>query len=195
MGQTLAIIGASGSGKTTTLDALALRMSTPIEGEISLGRGQKLDESMFFQHCAYVMQDDFLWPALSVKENMMYAGRLYLGESAKVVEEKVEQLIKATGLSSCKDTKVGNLLLRGISGGQKKRLSLAIELLKSPTVLFLDEPTSGLDAAAAAAIMDLVSDIAVKFSKAIVCSIHQPQSTEGRGSRPFQEKDVAFDIH
>ena len=166
MGQTLAIIGASGSGKTTTLDALALRMSTPIEGEISLGRGQKLDESMFFQHCAYVMQDDFLWPALSVKENMMYAGRLYLGESAKVVEEKVEQLIKATGLSSCKDTKVGNLLLRGISGGQKKRLSLAIELLKSPTVLFLDEPTSGLDAAAAAAIMDLVSDIAVKFSMA-----------------------------
>ena len=131
---------------------------------------------MFHHYCAYVMQEDFLWPALSVKENMLFAARLYLGETAAQVEEKVESLIKAVGLSSCKDTKVGNLLLRGISGGQKKRLSLAIELIKSPAILFLDEPTSGLDSASAAAIMELVSNIAVQFNKAIVCSIHQPQS-------------------
>ncbi|UPR02354.1 ABC transporter [Chloropicon primus] len=174
-GQTLAIIGASGSGKTTTLDALALRMSTPVEGEIKIN-GQVMTESLFHKHCAYVMQDDFLWPALTVSENMQYAARLYLGESADQVKGKVESLIKAVGLSSCKDTKVGNLLLRGISGGQKKRLSLAIELLKSPLILFLDEPTSGLDSASAAAIMDLLDSIATKFNKAIVCSIHQPQS-------------------
>ena len=188
LGQTLAIIGASGSGKTTTLDALALRMSTPVSGDIKIN-GQEMTETLFHKHCAYVMQDDFLWPALTVVENMTYAARLYLGESAEL-KSKVETLIKAVGLESCKDTKVGNLLLRGISGkwkriasapkkktsssdaqpssplgGQKKRLSLAIELLKSPAMLFLDEPTSGLDSASAAAIMDLLDTIANKFHK------------------------------
>lgn len=114
LGQTLAIIGASGSGKTTTLDALALRMSTPVSGDIKIN-GQEMTETLFHKHCAYVMQDDFLWPALTVVENMTYAARLYLGESAEL-KSKVETLIKAVGLESCKDTKVGNLLLRGISG-------------------------------------------------------------------------------
>ena len=150
-------------------------MATPVAGDIKIN-GQTVTESLFNKHCAYVMQEDFLWPALTVKENMVYAARLYLGESKDEVDEKVEALIKAVGLSSCKDTTVGNLLIRGISGGQKKRLSLAIELLKSPAVLFLDEPTSGLDSASASAIMDLVDKIATKFNKAIVCSIHQPQS-------------------
>lgn len=150
-------------------------MSTPVDGEIKIN-GQIVTETLFHKHCAYVMQDDFLWPALTVKENMIFAARLYLGESSAQVKDKVETLTKATGLQSCKDTKVGNLLLRGISGGQKKRLSLAIELLKSPAILFLDEPTSGLDSASAAAIMDLLDTIATKFNKAIVCSIHQPQS-------------------
>ena len=106
----------------------------------------------------------------------MYAARLYLGESSSEVEERVDSLIKAVGLTSCASTTVGNLLIRGISGGQKKRLSLAIELIKSPAILFLDEPTSGLDSASAAAIMDLLDTVATKFNKAIICSIHQPQS-------------------
>ena len=81
LGQTLAIIGAV-VGKTTTLDALALRMSTPVSGDIKIN-GQEMTETLF-QHCAYVMQDDFLWPALTVVENMTYAARLYLGESAEL---------------------------------------------------------------------------------------------------------------
>ena len=94
-------------------------MATPVAGDIKIN-GQTVTESLFNKHCAYVMQEDFLWPALTVKENMVYAARLYLGESKDEVDEKVEALIKAVGLSSCKDTTVGNLLIRGISGGQKK---------------------------------------------------------------------------
>lgn len=174
-GQMLAIIGASGAGKTTMLDSLALRMSSPVAGKVCIN-GREISESVFHSSCVYVMQDNYLWPALTVRENMLYAAKLYVPDSSEGIEKKVDQLLSAVGLSSCADTQVGNVLIRGVSGGQKKRLSLAIELLKSPAILFLDEPTSGLDSAAAAAIMKLLTNIAVKYSKAIVCSIHQPES-------------------
>eukprot|EP01051_Picozoa_sp_SAG22_P029405 SAG22_NODE_10879_length_512_cov_0.769976_1_plen_151_part_01 len=87
---------------------------------------------------------------LSVKETLRFAARFYIPDAA-TVDDKVADILAAFGLSECADTRVGNAFIRGISGGQKKRLSLAMAMLKSPAIVFMDEPTSGLDAAGAAA--------------------------------------------
>ena len=93
------------------------------------------------------------------------------------MERRVSSLLRLMGLESCADTKVGNAFFQGLSGGQKKRLSIAVALLSSPLVLFLDEPTSGLDSASASGIMSFLRELASTASIMIVCTIHQPSST------------------
>jgi ABC-type multidrug transport system ATPase subunit len=119
-----------------------------------------------------VKQHDTNWPYLTTRETLRYASELYnIVDRGEATNLLVQDIITKMGLHSCADTKVARL-----SGGQQRRLSLAIALLKQPSVLFLDEPTSGLDAASAAAIMREITRVAKEEGIIMVCTIHQPSS-------------------
>jgi len=112
------------------------------------------------------------WPYLTTRETLTYAAELYaVAYTKSEIDDAVVYMIKKMGLQRCADTRAGSL-----SGGQKRRLSLAVALLKNPTVLFLDEPTSGLDAAASSNIMKEIARVAREESVIIVCTIHQPST-------------------
>jgi len=178
-GGVLAIMGGSGAGKTTLLDAVALELRgrDKRHGHVRLN-GKELTKRKFQRACAYVAQDDVLWSTLTVRETMDFAIGLYQSRKSLIQQANlVEYLLRETGLSACQDVRVGNgSLIKGISGGQRRRLSVAIELLKRPAVLVLDEPTSGLDSAAAEAIFNIITRFAKESEIAVVCTIHQPSS-------------------
>ncbi|CAM9234045.1 unnamed protein product [Chrysoparadoxa australica] len=180
-GQLVALIGPSGAGKTSLLDILANRVTNcsagkSVQGEVRLN-GKLMDHDTFTSHCAYVPQEDRLWSALTVTESMVFAAQMYRPEMAAAdIDAMVETTITELGLVEAKDTKVGNVLLKGLSGGQKRRLSIGIELMARREVLFLDEPTSGLDAASASQIMALLKKLADSKQMIIVTSIHQPST-------------------
>ncbi|KAL5708089.1 ABC transporter G member 12 [Ranunculus cassubicifolius] len=175
-GRIMGIMGPSGSGKSTLLDALSGRLARNVimTGNILLnGKKTRLD----YGAVAYVTQEDVLLGTLSVKETITYSAHLRLPNSMskKEIKELVETTIMEMGLQECEDRIVGNWHLRGISGGEKKRLSIALEVLRKPSLLFLDEPTSGLDSAAAFFILQTIRNIACD-GKTVVSSIHQPSS-------------------
>eukprot|EP00730_Choanoeca_flexa_P000896 TRINITY_DN10387_c0_g1_i1.p1 TRINITY_DN10387_c0_g1~~TRINITY_DN10387_c0_g1_i1.p1 ORF type:complete len:634 (+),score=184.48 TRINITY_DN10387_c0_g1_i1:702-2603(+) len=176
-GQLLAIIGPSGSGKSTTLDALAGRRDIEEGSSVTLN-GRPLDFKLFSTACSYMPQDDRLISSLTVYENLMYALRLATGSTLTAAEreERVEQTMQSLGLMSVAHSRVGDVFIKGISGGQKRRVSIGLELITNPAVLFLDEPTSGLDAASAASIMGLLNTLAKRHNMLIVASVHQPAS-------------------
>ena len=149
-GEVLAVMGPSGAGKTTLLRMLALEKGpgTPY-GNVTLN-GHAFTRTVYTAHAASVEQEDSLWAFLTAREQLEYAVRLSRpalrsAERAAAVDE----LLGALGLESCQHTRAGNALVRGLSGGQRRRLSLALALAKEPLLVFLDEPTSGLDAAGA----------------------------------------------
>ncbi|BBN02381.1 ATP-binding cassette, subfamily G (WHITE), member 2 [Marchantia polymorpha subsp. ruderalis] len=172
----VAIMGPSGSGKSTLLDTLAGRLTkqAQYEGEIMLN-GRK--EQLSFGTAAYVAQDDVLLGTLTVLEILHYSAQLRFHKS--IEEQERKDLIKAAatdvGLLDCLHTIIGNWHKRGLSGGEKRRVSIAIELLKRPRLLFLDEPTSGLDSASAYHVVQTLKNL-TKERRTVVCSIHQPSS-------------------
>ncbi|XP_051118703.1 ABC transporter G family member 15-like isoform X2 [Andrographis paniculata] len=175
-GRVLAIMGPSGSGKSTLLDALAGRLSRNIvmSGNILLnGKKRRLDYGVV----AYVTQEDVLLGTLTVREAITYSAHLRLPSSMAKEEVKgiVEGTITEMGLQDCADHQIGNWQMRGISGGEKKRLSIALEILIRPQLLFLDEPTSGLDSAAAFFVIQSIKNLA-RDGRTVVSSIHQPSS-------------------
>eukprot|EP00250_Pteridium_aquilinum_P011022 c19788_g1_i1 orf=198-2294(+) len=175
-GQLMAIMGPSGSGKSTMLDALAGRLATNIAqtGTIWLNGHKK---KLSYGTAAYVTQEDNLMGTLTVRESIWYSAeaRLPVGMAVEEKRSVVEAAMLEMGLMDCADTPVGNWHMRGISGGEKRRLSIAIEILLRPCLLFLDEPTSGLDSAAAFFVTQTLSSLA-KGGRTIVASIHQPSS-------------------
>jgi len=126
---------------------------------------------------AYVTQEDVLLGTLTVKETVSYSAHLRLPTSMS--KEEVNSLIDGTiiemGLQDCADRLIGNWHLRGISGGEKKRLSIALEILTMPRLLFLDEPTSGLDSASAFFVVQTLRNVA-RDGRTVISSIHQPSS-------------------
>eukprot|EP00442_Polarella_glacialis_P025588 CAMPEP_0115058150 /NCGR_PEP_ID=MMETSP0227-20121206/6177_1 /TAXON_ID=89957 /ORGANISM="Polarella glacialis, Strain CCMP 1383" /LENGTH=768 /DNA_ID=CAMNT_0002443079 /DNA_START=169 /DNA_END=2471 /DNA_ORIENTATION=- len=177
-GEVLAVIGGSGAGKTTLLDNVALE---PRRGKRSgriLFNGREMDRGLFRSACAYVAQSDACYPSLTVLETLHFAASLYQGrEQREIRRDRVKRLLEEVGLDGCQHVKVGDgAIIRGVSGGQRRRLSLAVELLKRPSLLVLDEPTSGLDSKAAEAIVELLTGIATANNLAIMCTIHQPSS-------------------
>ncbi|CAE7583898.1 abcG22 [Symbiodinium natans] len=174
----LAIIGGSGAGKTTLLDSVALEPRPGRRAGQVLLNGQELDATLFRSSCAYVAQSDACAPSLTVRETLQFAASLYQGRATRAERAKgVQHLLEECGLDACHDVKVGDdLVIRGVSGGQRRRVSLAVELLKRPSVLVLDEPTSGLDSKAAEAIVELLTGIALANNLAALCTIHQPSS-------------------
>jgi len=181
-GHVLAVMGPSGAGKTTLLNMLTLE---PGRGEASgylTLNGHPLTAKLYAKHCAVVTQQDLLWTFLTCRDHLRNAINLYRPSLTHTEREAaIDDLLAATGLTSCQHTKAGNMFFRGLSGGQKRRLSLACALAKRPSVVFLDEPTSGLDSAAAAKIMKFMKEIAVQAQIAIVCTIHQPSASVFEG--------------
>ncbi|KAF8012239.1 hypothetical protein BT93_I0389 [Corymbia citriodora subsp. variegata] len=176
-GRMLAIMGPSGSGKSTLLDALGGRLSSSTQqtGEILInGRKQPLS----FGTSAYVTQDDTLITTLTVREAVYYSTQLQLPESMSKSEkkERAEATIREMGLQDARDTRIGGGSTKGLSGGQKRRVSICIEILKRPKLLFLDEPTSGLDSTASYHVMNRIAKLAHHDRRSVIASIHQPSS-------------------
>ncbi|XP_006347487.1 ABC transporter G family member 11-like [Solanum tuberosum] len=171
-----ALMGPSGSGKSTLLDALSGRLASNaiLSGKILLnGRKAKLS----FGTAAYVTQDDTLIGTLTVRETIYYSAQLRLPDRMPVSEKRtlVESTIVDMGLQDCADTFIGNWHLRGISGGEKRRVSIALEILMRPRLLFLDEPTSGLDSASAFFVTQTLRCLS-RDGRTVIASIHQPSS-------------------
>ena len=176
-GRMTALMGPSGSGKTTLLDVLAGRKTSgAIEGEV-LFAGQKLARGALRNLTGYVEQFDTLIGELSVKQMLMYTAELKLppATSRADKEARVQHVITKLGLEGCADTTIGNVLQRGISGGQAKRVNIALALITQPRVLFLDEPTSGLDSHMANEVVQSLHALLAE-GRTIVCTIHSPTS-------------------
>ena len=176
-GELLAIMGSSGAGKSTLLDVLAGRLvsSRDLHGTITTN-GSLMDKDSFRKQSGYVMQSDALFPLLTVRETIRYAA--YLRCSGSVAEQNAaaENIIKLLRLEDCADTIVGDNDNRGISGGQKRRVSVAVDIIHMPQVVFLDEPTSGLDSSTALSVVESLKELASSRGCTIVMTIHQPSA-------------------
>lgn len=177
-GQMLAIMGNSGSGKTTLLDVIACRTEGGglISGDVYLNNVART--STMVRGCsAYVRQDDRLLPHLTVKETLMFVAQLKLPTTftSTQIRKRVESVINELGLSHVADSKVGGAEDRGVSGGERRRVSIGVQLLLDPSILFLDEPTSGLDAFTAHHLVETLAKLA-KNNRTVLLSIHQPRS-------------------
>ncbi len=175
-GKMVGIIGSSGAGKTTLLNVLN-GSADPSEGSVEInGYNIVTDKSKLDGVVGHVSQDDLLIESLTVFENLYFNAKLCFDKySSFQLIRIVLNLLKDLGLYDARNLKVGNPLDKKISGGQRKRLNIALELIREPSVLFLDEPTSGLSSRDSAKIMDLLKNLALK-GKLIFVVIHQPSS-------------------
>ncbi|KAL5017917.1 hypothetical protein ScPMuIL_003639 [Solemya velum] len=172
-----AILGPTGSGKSSLLDILAGRKEPRgLAGHILIDGATPPDN--FKCMVGYVVQDDVVMGTLSVRENFHFSASLRLpkGVSHEEKKKRVELVINELGLKNCAETRVGTEFIRGVSGGERKRTNIGMELIISPRILFLDEPTTGLDASTANAVMLLLRRLALR-GRTVVFSIHQPRFT------------------
>ncbi|XP_010217003.1 PREDICTED: ATP-binding cassette sub-family G member 2 [Tinamus guttatus] len=170
-----AILGPTGSGKSSLLDILAARKDPDgLSGDILINGAPQ--PANFKCTSGYVVQDDVVMGTLTVRENLKFSAALRLPKSVKEQEknERVNRIIKELGLSKVADSKVGTQFTRGVSGGERKRTNIGMELITDPPILFLDEPTTGLDASTANAVLLLLKRMA-KQGRTIIFSIHQPR--------------------
>lgn len=170
-----AIMGATGSGKSSFLDVLAARKDpSGLSGEVLIDGAPQPPN--FKCLSGYVVQDDVVMGTLTVRENLRFSAELRLPSSIsrQEKEEKVGRLIQELGLGKVADSRVGTQMIRGISGGEKKRTNIGMELIIDPSVLFLDEPTTGLDASTACSVLLLLKKMA-DHGRTIILSIHQPR--------------------
>uniref|UniRef100_A0A7S2S464 ABC transporter domain-containing protein n=1 Tax=Mucochytrium quahogii TaxID=96639 RepID=A0A7S2S464_9STRA len=168
----VALMGPSGSGKTTLLNVVGARACGHVTGQV-LVNGIPVTRSIMKREAKLVGQADILEPVLTVKETLMYTASLALDLPKSKREARVAQVIEMLSLESCENVFVGDETRKGISGGQKKRTSIALELLSDPSCLFLDEPTSGLDSKVAEDVVDIIQTLS-RRGYTVVCTIHQP---------------------
>ncbi len=175
-GKLIGIMGASGAGKTTLLNVLA-GLEHPGKGKILInGFDLHSDKSKIQGVIGYVAQDDLLMEELTVYQNLYFNARLCFADlPEEQLHTRVMEVLKNLGLDQRKDLKVGNALDKIISGGQRKRLNIALELIREPAILFLDEPTSGLSSRDSENVIDLLKELSLK-GKLIFVVIHQPSS-------------------
>ncbi|KAF2136251.1 uncharacterized protein K452DRAFT_322531 [Aplosporella prunicola CBS 121167] len=178
-GELIALMGPSGSGKTTLLEVLARReaRNATVKGSLLLN-GHPTSLRHFRKISSYVEQEDALLGALTVEETLNFSAKLSLPSTVSKTEriERINSLMGSFGLRRQAKTLIGTPIRKGISGGQKRRLSVASQLITSPKILFLDEPTSGLDSAASYEVVNFVKDIARRNNLLVIASIHQPST-------------------
>ncbi|XP_062225387.1 ABC transporter G family member 6-like [Phragmites australis] len=174
-GEVLAVMGASGSGKSTLIDALANHISRDaLKGAVTLN-GEPLTGNIIKSISAYVMQDDLLFPMLTVIETLSFAAEFRLPRVLSPAKKRarVQALIEQLGLCAAANTIIGDEGHRGVSGGERRRVSIGTDIIHDPILLFLDEPTSGLDSTSAFMVVKVLRRIAESGS-IVITSIHQP---------------------
>lgn len=174
-GEILAVLGASGSGKSTFIDALANRIAKgSLRGTVTLN-GESLESRLLKVISAYVMQDDLLFPMLTVEETLMFAAEFRLPRTLSKSKKRlrVQALIDQLGLRNAAKTVIGDEGHRGVSGGERRRVSIGIDIIHDPIILFLDEPTSGLDSTSAFMVVKVLQRIAQSGS-IVIMTVHQP---------------------
>ena len=198
-GQVMAIMGASGAGKSTFLDLLARKNKRGNVSGVTLVNGREVSNAEFKNVIGFVDQEDTLMSTLTVYETILYSALLRLPREMSIEAKKFRTLetMQELGILNIKDMRIGDsgvftilltnhvLLLfifavlaghRSISGGEKRRVSIACELVTSPSILFLDEPTSGLDAYNAFNVVESLVSLARNYNRTVVFTIHQPRS-------------------
>jgi ABC-type multidrug transport system ATPase subunit len=175
-GKLIGIMGGSGSGKSTLLNVLNGNLK-PSKGHITInGIDVHTQSDLIRGVIGHVSQDDLLIEELTVFQNLFFNAKLCFGDQTdEKITERVLRLLQTLGLYETKDLKVGSPLDKTISGGQRKRLNIALELIREPSVLFVDEPTSGLSSRDSEHIMDLLKELALK-GRIVFVVIHQPSS-------------------
>ncbi|KAF6170511.1 hypothetical protein GIB67_031919 [Kingdonia uniflora] len=168
----LAIVGPSGAGKSTLLEVLAGKL-TPQTSSIFVNQ-KPIDKARFKKISGYVTQRDTLFPLLTVEETLMFNAMLRLSLPMSELRLRVRNLINELGLSHVVGVRVGDERVRGISGGERRRVSIGVDAVHDPCVLILDEPTSGLDSTSALQITDMLKTMAETRGRTIILSIHQP---------------------
>ncbi|KAF8937941.1 hypothetical protein BGZ47_008810 [Haplosporangium gracile] len=177
-GVVLAVMGPSGAGKSTLVDILAgKRKDGKVSGHILLN-GKQVHESEIRRAVGFVDQEDTLPATQTVWEAVLFSAMLRLPEAMPIhrVHERVAEVIEMLGLTHCKDRQIGNVTARGISGGEKRRVSIALELITRPSILILDEPTSGLDSYSAHMVVKQLCKLAASKATTVIMTIHQPRS-------------------
>jgi len=176
-GKMLALMGSTGSGKSTLLNSLSGRgMIT--KGSVRFGQEGWVWSKALKRHVGFVEQDDIVYSNLTVRQSLSISAQLRLPQEwpREKILSRVEEVIKILRLDKCADTLIGDAMNRGVSGGERKRVCIAQELLTSPKVLCLDEPTSGLDSSTALLVVELLESLALEQAITVVASIHQPSS-------------------
>ncbi|KAJ6488885.1 P-loop containing nucleoside triphosphate hydrolase protein [Mycena sanguinolenta] len=167
-------MGPSGAGKSTLLDLMAFRKTAMEGASISLN-GQSLSANSMHRMSTFVEQEDALLGVLTVRESVSYALRLHLPlMSRRDVASRVDRVLAALGLQSCQNQRIGTPISRGISGGQKRRVTAACAMVTFPRILLLDEVTSGLDSTSAREVMSAIRTLAVAEGMIVIATIHQP---------------------
>uniref|UniRef100_A0A8C5HC74 ATP-binding cassette sub-family G member 5 n=1 Tax=Gouania willdenowi TaxID=441366 RepID=A0A8C5HC74_GOUWI len=176
-GQIMGILGNSGSGKTTLLDAISGRIgnSGTLLGEVFIN-GRKLKRAEYQDCFSYVLQSDTLLSYLTVEETLTYTAQLALRQhSAEAIKKKVSAVMAELSLTHVAHSVIGGRVFPGISGGERRRVSIAGQLLQNPRVILLDEPTTGLDSMTANQIVVLLAELAMR-NRIVIVTIHQPRS-------------------
>ncbi|KOX79247.1 Protein scarlet [Melipona quadrifasciata] len=178
-GDLTAIIGASGAGKSSLMAALAFRAGSEflIHGDIRVN-GMPVDSSYMMQNSGYMHQEDIFVAAMTVIEHLWFMARMKLNGNMRVLDigRKIDDLLKDVGLTGRRDVRIGSGIDdKVLSGGERKRLSFATELLTDPKILFLDEPTTGQDSHSANCLIAQLKSFAAK-GRTVLCTIHQPSS-------------------
>lgn len=178
-GETLAILGASGSGKSSLLSMLTRRIPKNVKasGDL-LVNGLRLSEEKMKNISGYVPQQDLLYTFQSVEETIAFSAELRCPAHYNKEQclQRGARVIEQLGLSNCQSTRIGSDIRRGVSGGEKKRVAIGVEIVRNVQMLFLDEPTSGLDSFIAYTVVKKLSDLAKKNNKIVIFTIHQPRS-------------------
>ncbi|XP_022731477.1 ABC transporter G family member 23 [Durio zibethinus] len=173
----LAIVGPSGTGKSSLLRIISGRINDKDFDPccISINDYRMTSPAQLRKICGFVAQEDNLLPLLTVRETLMFSAKFRLKEmSSKEKEERVESLMQELGLLHVANSFVGDQENRGISGGERKRVSIGVDMIHDPPILFLDEPTSGLDSTSALQVIELLASMAKARGRTVLLSIHQP---------------------